>query len=93
MLTKDTRVKIDDAGVAADTVSPDSPMKARALFYLDRRLKALEPVAVSHEGMAEIGMSYEARRKRQAVVDTTNEENQHERTALQWLRAQVVEKL
>jgi hypothetical protein len=92
MLTKDTRVKLDDVGIT-EHVSPDNPMKDRAVFYLDRRLRALEEVAVKHEGLAEAGVPYDARCQHQAAVDKKNEDNQHEREALQWLRDQAVEKL
>jgi hypothetical protein len=71
----------------------DTKMKERALFYLDRRLRALEEATLDQEGMANAGMSYEARRAAMARTDQQNEDNQHEREALQWLRDQTVEKL
>lgn len=90
MLAKDTRGK-NVEGFA--TVSFGSTEKDRALFYLARRLKALAEVVVKHEGMAEMGLSYESRIIHQRAIDKQNEDNQHEREALQWLLDQVMEKL
>jgi hypothetical protein len=75
------------------TISPDSPEKTRALFYLDRRLKALEEQTAQHESLAKSGVSYAERIRVEEQLDKKNEENTHEREALQWLRNQAVEKL
>jgi hypothetical protein len=97
MLTKDTRVMLDGVDVTKcienHVTSTIGPEKERALFYLDRRLRALAELTVGHEGMAEMGLSYESRSIHQAAIDKKNEDNQHEREALQWLRDQAMEKL
>jgi hypothetical protein len=80
-------------GPVTFTVSPDSPMKDRALFYLDRRLRVLEEKRANMEAMASSGMSYAERRRVVAQQEQQNLDNQHEREALQWLRDRIQEKL
>lgn len=68
-------------------------MKERALFYVDRRLKALAETEVNHVGAATAGLSYAARLDLEKRTEEQNKQNEHEREALQWLRDQAVEKL
>ena len=65
-------------------------MQERAVFYLDRRISALETNQVDHDTAAS-AVSYAERRRLEASLKDKNEKQQHELAAMQWCRARMLE--
>lgn len=69
----------------------DAKMQERAVFYLDRRISALETKQVDHVAAAEAAVSYAERRRLEGATKDKNEKQQHELVAMQWCRARMLE--
>jgi len=72
-------------------MATNEQMKERALFYIDRRLSALETEGIDHKSMAERGIPYSDRQLVEAQLKEKQEKQQHELEAMQWLRDKLLE--
>ena len=66
-------------------------LKERAVFYIERRISALDVEDADHEGMAKDSVPYTDRKRVEAQLAEKKEKRGHELEAMQWARDKLKE--